>query len=270
MTNPHGTSSGALAHLASVPFCTLNQLPPELQGLALANAIDERPDNIIMSHNEPSLATAGNGIDAPGMAVFHKKLWKPGRALRVRFLDAPHPTVTTKIEQFAHEWEQYANVTLVFGNDPDAEIRITCTAGKGSWSLLGTDALTMHTSRPTMNYGWFTPATPDSEFSRTTLHEFGHALGCIHEHMHPQGGIPWNKDAAYAYYTQTQGWTRQQVDDQLFARYSMTELNASTFDPASIMHYPVPKELTTNGFSVGWNNTLSATDKVFIRSQYPS
>jgi hypothetical protein len=25
------------------------------------------------------------------------------------------------------------------------------------------------------------------------LHEFGHALGLVHEHQHPAGGIQWNR-----------------------------------------------------------------------------
>ena len=121
-----------------------------------------------------------------------------------------------------------------------------------------------------MNYGWFTEQTEEKEFSRTTLHEFGHALGFIHEHMSPAGNIPWNQAAAYRYYMGTQGWTKQQVDDQIFGKYAAKQTNASVYDPTSIMHYPVPKELTTNGFEVGWNTELSEQDKTFTRKLYPA
>ncbi|HYR08892.1 MAG TPA: M12 family metallopeptidase [Longimicrobium sp.] len=254
--------------IASVYACVEMAVPPELQGEAIVAAIEERPDNVTMPFGEPGLAAAAAGFGAPGMAVFTKKLWKPGRTLRVRFLDNPPARVREQIEKYAHAWEQYANIKFSFGNDPNAEIRITCTLGLGSWSYLGTDALTIPRNKPTMNYGWFNEQTPDEEFSRTVLHEFGHALGCIHEHMSPAGDIPWNRPAAYRYYMSTQGWTKQEVDSQLFAKYGVSQLNTTEYDPRSIMHYPVPKALTTGGFEVGWNRTLSNADKAFIRKVY--
>lgn len=100
------------------------------------------------------------------------------------------------------------------------------------------------------------------------LHEFGHALGCIHEHQHPENGIPWDKEKAYAYYGQ-QGWTRHEVNVQVFQKYSRLETQYSRFDPTSIMMYPIPEELTIGQFSVGWNVELSDTDKTFIGQLYP-
>lgn len=29
-------------------------------------------------------------------------------------------------------------------------------------------------------------------------HEFGHAVGLIHEHQNPEGGVPWSRDAVVA------------------------------------------------------------------------
>ena len=47
-----------------------------------------------------------------------------------------------------------------------------------------------------MNYGWLTPESAQDEVRRVVLHEFGHALGLIHEHQNPKGGgIEWNRDA---------------------------------------------------------------------------
>lgn len=249
-----------------VHACTEMVLPDALQGEAEMAALDERPDNAEARSSGPP----STGGDGPRLAALKGKLWKPGRTLRVRFLDNPPQRVREQIEKYAHQWEQFANIKFIFGDDPKAEIRITCTRGKGSWSYLGTDALTISRSKPTMNYGWFTEQTPEHEFSRTTLHEFGHALGFIHEHMSPAGNIPWNRQAAYRYYMGTQGWTQQQVDSQIFGKYAASQTNASVYDPKSIMHYPVPKELTTNGFEVGWNNALSDGDKTFTRKLYPA
>ncbi len=265
-----GGSDQMLHELLNIKACSDRDLPPELMGEAITAAVNERADNILLPGMTPMMGMVTNSIEAPAMAVVAKKMWQPGRTLRVRFLGSPDPTVRAKIEQFAHQWESFCNIKFSFGTSAAAEIRIGTTMGLGSWSYLGTDALLIAPDKPTMNYGWFTPTTPDEEFGRTTLHEFGHALGCIHEHMHPLGGIPWNRDAVYRYYMTTQGWTKEQVDSQLFAKYDKSVLNMSAYDPKSIMHYPVPKELTTGGtFEVGWNRVLSPQDKAFIRKMYP-
>ncbi|HEY7769218.1 M12 family metallopeptidase [Longimicrobium sp.] len=265
-TGDDAADGGENLRIEEVHACTEMVLPPALQGEAEMVALDERADNAQARNSGPP----GTGGDGARLAGLKGKLWKPGRTLRVRFLDNPPPRVREQIEKYAHQWEHYANIKFSFGTDPNAEIRITCTPGQGSWSYLGTDALTISRSKPTMNYGWFTEQTAESEFSRTTLHEFGHALGFIHEHMSPAGNIPWNRPAAYRYYMSTQGWTKEQVDSQLFGKYAASQTNASAYDPTSIMHYPVPRQLTNGGFEVGWNTELSERDKTFTRQLYPA
>ena len=121
-----------------------------------------------------------------------------------------------------------------------------------------------------MNFGWFNDSTSDTEFSRTVIHEFGHALGMIHEHQHPLAAIPWDKPKVYAYYAGAPNyWTQAQVDNNLFAKYSTSQTQYSAYDTQSIMHYSISSTLTTNGFSVGSNTVLSPTDKQFIAAVYP-
>lgn len=262
---------GLSQEFAKIRACIDRTIPPQLIGEALTRAVNERPDNIMRPSMTPGVGMALAAVPRPvPMAVVATKLWKPGRTLRVSFLDRTSEVIRQKVEQFAHEWEQFANIRLQFGNDPNAEIRITGTLGIGSWSFLGTDALMTPPGQPTMNYGWFTDTTPDDEFSRTVLHEFGHALGAIHEHQHPEGGIPWDRPAALRFYMETQGWTREEVEQQLFAKYDQDLLNMSSFDPESIMHYPVPAELLIDASrAVGFNRVLSEQDKVFVRRMYP-
>jgi serralysin len=195
--------------------------------------------------------------------------WPNGSTLRVLFLDGD-PAVHAKVAQFAVEWSDYANITFNFNNDLDAEIRISFQY-QGSWSTVGTDALNVPDNKPTMNYGWLTPTTSDDEYQRVVVHEFGHAIGLIHEHSSPAAGsIHWNKPVVYRYYEgPPNNWTQQDVDFNLFQTYNATQTNFTALDPTSIMMYPIPAGFTTDGLVVGWNSVLSATDKAFIAQMYP-
>lgn len=231
---------------------------------AIAAALEERRDNAVA----PMMAMGAPSGPDPRveMAVVITKLWKPGRTLKISFLGKIDPTVKKKIKDFAIQWLQFANLKFRFVTS-GGDVRISTTPG-GSWSYIGTDAKTIPANKPTMNYGWFTADTDDNEFSRVILHEFGHALGAIHEHQHPKGGIPWDKPKVYAYYAR-QGWGTAQVDTNIFAKYDADQLNMTDYDKTSIMHYAVPNDLTIGDYEVGWNRILSANDKKLAKSTYP-
>jgi len=203
----------------------------------------------------------------PRGAVITSTKWPNGSTIKVS-LNGGNATVRAKVIQFAKQWEQYANIKFNFvTNDNTAKIRVSFVSGDGSWSYIGKST---PSSGATMNYGWLTSTTADSEYSRVVIHEFGHALGMIHEHQHPLVAIPWDKPAVYAYYAAAPNyWTTADVDNNLFAKYSTTQTNFSAYDKTSIMHYAVPNELTIGDFEVGWNTVLSPTDKSFIASVYP-
>src|SRR5918999_5491829 len=225
-------------------------------------AARERPDNV-------RVVPLPRGLTARA-AVERLRLWENGKRLRIRFLDGD-PVVQQKIANIAPEWEQVTNLKLDFVRDGTAEIRISFRDVGFSWSTVGTDAVSRPRTLPSMNYGWLKPNTAEREYRRVVLHEFGHALGMIHEHNNPAaaGQIPWDKPKVYAYYAR-QGWSKQDVDENIFAVYARDATNFSAFDPTSIMEYAVPDELTVGSYSIGWNTELSEQDKEFMRRQYPN
>lgn len=249
-----------------IKICTDRLLPLEEAPAAADTAIEENPENL------PNLnIRALPGANRPPrdrIAILAGKKWLPGRTLKVRFIDGA-AELQTKVAQTAKEWSQHANITLNFGTHADAEIRVSFSTG-GSWSYLGTDALSIPAAEQTMNFGWLTPTSAQDEISRVVLHEFGHALGAIHEHQNPNVAIPWDKAAVYAYYGgPPNNWTKSQVDSNIFAKYALSQTNSSAFDKKSIMLYAIPNQLTIGDYEVGWNRVLSDIDKSFMRSIYP-
>lgn len=203
------------------------------------------------------------------MAVEVGKEWQNGRRLTVSFIGG-NKQVKDRLIRHAKTWMEYANVEFDFSHKMKvADIRIGFNKNDGSWSFMGTEALTEDSNNPTMNFGWLTPKLNDEEFGAVVLHEFGHALGCIHEHSRPDTGIPWNTKKVYAYYKEKDGWTKEEVDSQVFDKYDRNMIRASAFDKRSIMMYAIPSFLTDGKYQIPFNSFLSSQDKKFIKTIYP-
>jgi hypothetical protein len=208
--------------------------------------------------------------DALARLALQKQWQWPRRGqVRIAFLDGD-PSLRAKVETVGGKWLDHACLTFFFIKDPmHADVRIAFEPGAGSWSTVGTDCKNVAPPAPTMNFGWLTPTSPDLEIQRVVLHEFGHMLGCIHEHQHPSTAIDWDKPAVYAYYAE-RGWDKAKVDRNVFDLYSSAMTNSTARpDPTSIMMYPIPAELLRSGQPVDWNLSLSEADKAFIKGMYP-
>ncbi|RYP40666.1 hypothetical protein DL767_001524 [Monosporascus sp. MG133] len=197
-------------------------------------------------------------------------MWPNGSTLRVSFIGGTQ-YLRDKVKQYATQWLYYVNLHMEFIEYGEADIRIAFMQGKGSWSMVGKQqgASFCNQWEPTMNFGWFNNNTEESEFSRTVLYEFGHALGCLHEHQSSAGAIQWNRPVVEQYHVHADWWTPKQVKQWVFDRFDGTMTQFTVFDPRSIMLYMVPPEFTYNGYSTGSNWFLSETDKQFITPLYP-
>ena len=203
------------------------------------------------------------------LALLTGAVWGANYNLQIAFVDGDL-TLQERVKKAALEWTKHALVNFVFVADPKlADVRIAFSR-RGSWSLIGKQANGVSKSEPTMNFGWLTLNSTDVEVSSVVLHEFGHALGCIHEHQHPAAGIPWNKQAVYDFYAGYPNyWTKDKVDTNIFNTYG-ADLTSHTAkpDPLSIMMYPIDKRLTDGNYEVGLNTVLSAGDIAFIKQIY--
>jgi hypothetical protein len=204
------------------------------------------------------------------MALVAGKQWNDGKKLGVHFMDGS-AIQKARVKEQAVKWSKFANIAFNFAaGKASAQIRISFVADDGSWSYIGTDCLGIDRKEPTMNFGWLKDDTDATEYERVVVHEFGHALGAIHEHQNPKGGIQWNLPAVYAYFAGPPNfWTKEETDVNVVGKYSVNQLNASKYDPNSIMLYQFDGALIKGGKPTKFNTRLSRGDKRFIRKQYP-
>jgi serralysin len=193
-------------------------------------------------------------------------LWESGQKIYVKFLNGSIP-LQTKIKLIAKEWEKYSNVTFSFITTGNSNIRINLDSKGGHNSMIGTLANSVSQSKKTMNLD--TTDFTDESIRRIVLHEFGHILGLLHEHFSPLSGISWNKEVVYEELSRTNGWDTATVNENIFKQYILSYTNGTLYDSKSIMHYPIMPNWTTNHYSVDWNNTLSAGDKLLVGALYP-
>jgi hypothetical protein len=232
-----------------------------------------------------------------------KRRWENGRTLRVCFYNG-NPIVVALIRATAIEWNIYSGIALDFGQDgrwlncldPKAgfpEIRIGFSE-RGYWSYIGSDSERYGGDRaPSMNFDSFNRVYNEFKYSvgdvavradpyhkAAIRHEFGHALGLLHEHQNPALNcfkeIKWEGSGnVYEYFSGPQHfWSKELVDRNLgFIGATDSDYVAGVADPKSVMMYSLPSSIFTSGAAskcaTPINYEISKKDKEVISKIYP-
>jgi len=251
-------------------------------------------------------------------------LFKPGRILTIAFKGGDYE-LHKDIARWAKAWQKHANIKFDFGHDKDkgcfrswsrrnknkkADIRISfeSTSGNtGYWSAIGNDIDQVVDGEafypaniPTMNYQDLR-SHKKSKQRAFVLHEFGHAIGFLHEHQSPSGKcnkeFRWEDEKGYKpKFTKKDGfirddnglspgifrvmenkpyeWSHQQVVDNMQMLKRDYAFARTKFDPKSIMKYYYEPWMYIKGekstcYSKEENTKLSEMDKMAAGMAYP-
>src|SRR5215203_1302759 len=89
--------------------------------------------------------------------------------------------------------------------------------------------------------------TQDSEYPRVVRHETGHTLGFPHEHMRRQLVDRLDREKVITEFMRTQGWSREEVINQVLTPIEESQLISTEIDANSIMCYQIDGSLTLDG-----------------------
>ena len=195
-------------------------------------------------------------------------------------------------------WKDGGTISITFG-------KLGCSgcSTEAAWSYIGSQSDSKY---PSMNLGFCDPPWNDftqdgfifkyNDFSNasrnycstdsnscwnnwipgaTILHEFGHALGMMHEHqsnINKDNPLEFDVAAVYDYYRRL-GMTEEDARVNVIERYECTSdicpYSGSPFDVDSIMLYALPDDWIRGENPTYPNFKYSALDKEWFKIKYP-
>jgi hypothetical protein len=235
-------------------------------------AIRENPRNAVVTPTPVSSRHSHEDDSELRLLVDHTRYWAGGRTLKIAFMGDPPDFIMAPIIAAANKWLPHINLKFEFVTQGVSDIRINLGL-EGNWSAVGTDALLIEQDKPTLEFHAHklfsaTGAKPLPELEGIVLHEFGHVLGALHEHQHPDADIPWNVPLLKEV-LKKQGLSDEVIRQNILDTCAPADFHYAPYDRDSIMHYDVPNGLTLGEFEIINRGTLSLLDIETLSAIYP-
>jgi hypothetical protein len=219
--------------------------------------------------------------DKLGLAGITTNLWEPNTTLKVGFDFTYYCVPSNKKEEFinqvlniAGEWCENGSIVLEYSsNKSNCDILIGFKPYRGTWSYLGTDSLVIiGKGKNSMNIDTSWVGTmwdleeKTSNFSRIYMkhaikHEFGHALGFIHEHQRSDRPFQWDIDWMKANFDQLGLPTWQSVKSNYIIKEDVNYLTHGPYDFKSIMNYDWVADATKEKIASNLEDILNISKK---------
>ncbi|ONH25771.1 M12 family metallopeptidase [Pseudofrankia asymbiotica] len=265
MQRNHYSGNGHEGSGSSGPqSCEIKLLPDRLHEEAASFATRVNPVNA------PLMVPMAGGlsIEPQAITLMTSKYWGPTqRRLTVSFTESPPEDLRARIISHLNAWSKTTSVSFV-ETDKAGDVRISLGPG-GYYSFLGTDIKLVPPNRQTMNLEGFHMGMPESEFRRVVRHEAGHTLGFAHEHMRKELVNRIDREKAYMYFRETQGWDRETVDQQVLTPLDAAAIMGTPADQDSVMCYQLPGKITLDGLPIRGGVDINKSDFAFAGKVYP-
>lgn len=189
------------------------------------------------------------------------KYWPQNSTLKIALSDYEmNDPYVVAVKNAASQWLPHINLRFEFVSGDTGDVRITQHGNKsGGSSEIGTDAVNTF-GTPTMLLPLDHTA---ANFEYTVIHEFGHMLGALHAHQHPDATISWNLPALSRQFTQSM------LQDNFLKVARSGTYDLLPYDPDSVMHYSTQSGWTTDTVVHSRNAMLSQGDIAWAKKAYP-